>query len=567
MNLDEELKNHFSIRTQCIWIDTFEEWSAIQNIYSAIKDIANTQGFEYDIVEWSEALGGFTMNPDTFTPCINASLDEEENDLNFNDSGMDGDITELSRIPASANALFDVINAVQNKKIKNPYARFFIIKELPELTNNDKLKRYIRDLKERPMKNKIYTPIIIISTNCNIPYNLQKLFVTLRHPIPTADYIENLVIPRFADINGLEMTDDDKASIAQAAAGLSTTEIARAFQMSYHLHKKLDVSSISTEKINTIQKSGILTYKIPKITLDDIGGHTDLKNWIVEAKKTLSKNAKAFGIKPAKGFLATGIAGCGKTAIAEAIANYFQVPFVRLDLSKIMGGIVGESERNARMAFEVLDSIGKTVVLIDEAEKALGGIKSSNKSDGGTMARVFGVILDHMNENKDQFYILTSNNVVDLPPELSRSGRLDSKWFFDFPSESERKDIYRIHFGKAGKDIDDNLLNFAAENSPHFTGAEIENAVNNILISAYINMTDNNGDGNITEKDIMNGIKKITTVYSTSNAEIKNMISYAKANKIPSTSSVKNVIISNSDKKTNKSNSSSATDNFLANMF
>ena len=79
MNLDEELKNHFSIRTQCIWIDTFEEWSAIQNIYSAIKDIANTQGFEYDIVEWSEALGGFTMNPDTFTPCVNASLDEEEN--------------------------------------------------------------------------------------------------------------------------------------------------------------------------------------------------------------------------------------------------------------------------------------------------------------------------------------------------------------------------------------------------------------------------------------------------------------------------------------------------------
>lgn len=567
MNLEEELKNHFSIRSQCIWIDTFEEWSAIQNIYSAVKAVANEQGFNYDIVEWSEALGGFTMNPNTFTPLANIASDDE-NDLNFDDSDMNGDITELDKIPASATVLFDVINAMQNKKTKKSYARFFIIKELPELVNNDKLKRYIRDLKERPMKNKVYTPIIIISTNCNIPYNLQKLFVTLRHPIPSADYIENLIIPRFADINDLEMTDEDKASIAQAAAGLSTTEMARAFQMSYHLHKKLDVSSISMEKINTIQKSGILTYKIPKLTLDDIGGHTDLKNWIIEAKKTLSKSAKSFGIKPAKGFLATGIAGCGKTAISEAIANYFGVPFVRLDLSKIMGGIVGESERNARMAFEVLDSIGKTVVLIDEAEKALGGIKSSNRSDGGTMARVFGVILDHMNENKDQFYVLTSNNVVDLPPELSRSGRLDSKWFFDFPSESERKDIYKIHFNKANKDIDDKLLQFAAENSPHFTGAEIENAVNNILISAYINMTDNNGDGNITEKDIMNGIKKITTVYSTSNAEIKNMISYAKANKIPSTSSAKNAII-NSDNDANKlkNNNSSATDNFLANMF
>lgn len=185
------------------------------------------------------------------------------------------------------------------------------------------------------------------------------------------------------------------------------------------------------------------------------------------------------------------------------------------------------------------------------------------------MARVFGVILDHMNENKDQFYVLTSNNIVDLPPELSRSGRLDSKWFFDFPSEAERKDIYKIHFGKAGKDISDKLLDFAAENSPHFTGAEIENAVNNILISAYINMTDNNGDGNITETDITNGIKKITTVYSTSNAEIKNMISYAKANKIPSTSSTKNAIINSNDNanKSRSNNTSSATDNFLANMF
>ena len=74
--------------------------------------------------------------------------------------------------------------------------------------------------------------------------------------------------------------------------------------------------------------------------------------------------------------------------------------------------------------------------------------------------------------------------------------------------------------------------------------------------------------GNITEKDIMNGIKKITTVYSTSNAEIKNMISYAKANKIPSTSSAKNAIInSNNDANKLKNNNSSATDNFLANMF
>lgn len=156
------------------------------------------------------------------------------------------------------------------------------------------------------------------------------------------------------------------------------------------------------------------------------------------------------------------------------------------------------------------------------------------------MARVFGVVLEHMNNNKEQFYILTSNNVADLPPELSRSGRLDNKWFFWYPSKSERKDIFNIHFKKHGKTIPDELLDFAAEIANNYTGAEIENSVNNIIKRAFLDMIDNNGDGQITEKYIKEGISEVTPVYQTSKAEVSNMRMYAEKNHIPYTSDINN---------------------------
>lgn len=196
-------------------------------------------------------------------------------------------------------------------------------------------------------------------------------------------------------------------------------------------------------------------------------------------------------------------------------------------------------------------------------------IKSSNRSDGGTMARVFGVILEHMNDNKDQFYILTSNNVADLPPELSRSGRLDSKWFFWYPSLEERKQIFNIHFKKHNKTISNDMLTYAAERTQNYTGAEIENSVNNIIRHAFLDMKDNNGDGNITNDNIVAGINEVTPVFKTSKAEIENMRSYAKKNHIPYTSYQESEIQKqevNNDNNIGDKNEGSFLDNCLFDM-
>lgn len=368
--LVEELKNHFMIKTSCIWIDTYEELRAMVDVYTALAECSREMQCKYDIIEWSEATGGFLMDTQTGKP-VNTNKD---NELNFD--SVDDNLADATTIRANENELFSVINACQhdeNPIHRKDYMKVFIIKEMSALSDNPKLIRYIRDLKEHLSKNDIYTPIIMITPSRNIPNSLQKLFVTLRCPLPDVDFIESEIIPRFALAKNIEISGEDASMIAQAAAGLSSIEIKRAFDLSFHLYQKLDTDIIMREKISVIQKSGILTYKIPKLTLDDIGGHDKIKKWIREVKKCSTKEAMEFGISPARGYLSTGVAGSGKTALAEAVANHFGCPLVILDLSKIMGGIVGESERNARMAFDVLDSVGKTVVLIDEAEKALGG--------------------------------------------------------------------------------------------------------------------------------------------------------------------------------------------------
>lgn len=80
------------------------------------------------------------------------------------------------------------------------------------------------------------------------------------------------------------------------------------------------------------------------------------------------------------------------------------------------------------------------------------------------------------------------------------------------------------------------MLTYAAERTQNYTGAEIENSVNNIIRHAFLDMKDNNGDGNITNDNIVAGINEVTPVFKTSKAEIENMRSYAKKNHIPYTS-------------------------------
>ena len=114
---------------------------------------------------------------------------------------------------------------------------------------------------------------------------------------------------------------------------------------------------------------------------------------------------------------------------------------------------------------------------------------------------------------------MTSNDVSQLPPELTRSGRVDAMWYFSLPTEEERKEIFRIHLNKTGKNISDKLIEVAAANSKNYTGAEIQEITKSAMRKAFKRYLQDNND-TIIEEDIIEAIKETIPLYDSSREKI-----------------------------------------------
>jgi SpoVK/Ycf46/Vps4 family AAA+-type ATPase len=212
----------------------------------------------------------------------------------------------------------------------------------------------------------------------------------------------------------------------------------------------------------------------------------ELKDWMDKRTVAFTEKARAFGLPNPKGILLLGVQGCGKSLSAKAVASLWKLPLLRMDVGKIFGGIVGQSEENIRKAIRIAESTAPNVVWIDELEKGFAGTQSSGISDGGTTARVFGTFITWLNDKTAPcFVVATANDVSSLPPELLRKGRFDEIFFVDLPGKDDRHEIVRIHLAKRGRDPKKFDLEKIAEATAGFSGAEIEQVVIGSLYDAF----------------------------------------------------------------------------------
>ncbi len=180
-------------------------------------------------------------------------------------------------------------------------------------------------------------------------------------------------------------------------------------------------------------------------------------------------------------------------------------------------------------ALNLVKSCAPCVLLIDEVEKALGGYKSSNASDSGAIARAFGNVLEFLNDNDNGvFVVMTSNDVSQLPPELTRAGRLDAIWFFGLPSIEERENILNIHLRKTGKKVSNAIIKKAAIEMDKYTGAEIELVVKSALRKAFLNKIETNEDNGITLEILEDAISEVVPVAISSREQIVSLERWAK---------------------------------------
>jgi SpoVK/Ycf46/Vps4 family AAA+-type ATPase len=141
-------------------------------------------------------------------------------------------------------------------------------------------------------------------------------------------------------------------------------------------------------------------------------------------------------------------------------------PTLWMDVGTLMGGIVGKTEENTRLAFAMADAMEPCDLCLDEVEKGMGG--RGGEHDGGVNLRFKGAFLTWQNDHTTDVWLgMTSNDISKLPPELTRSERIDAIWFFDLPSRVQKDSIWGIFMGYFG------LKEQHRPDDSFWTGAEI----------------------------------------------------------------------------------------------
>ena len=365
---------------------------------------------------------------------------------------------------------------------------------------------------------------VVIASSEPLPQALRTYAVTVDFALPTKKDIKDIV-KTFVETNLDNIKGINPGAIANICVGMNALEIESALCVSAVSSKKgLDKGILYEEKAKAVRKSGLLELIELGDTMEDVGGLGHLKEWfklVAKAFKNPDKSEK-YRLPNMKGVLITGISGTGKSLCAKAIADLFEVPLVRFDIGKVFGSLVGETERNTREAFKLIDAVSPCVVLIDEVEKALAGLESSGSTDSGVTARFIGSFLYYMQEKKSQsFFVCTANDISKLPPEIMRKGRFDELWYVGLPSIEDIQNILSIHLRKVGRDPAKFDRAKIASHMTNFTGAEVENCIKEALYNAFFDSRE------LEDADIIKSADNTVPIMKTRKEEIQALEEWA----------------------------------------
>ncbi len=365
----------------------------------------------------------------------------------------------------------------------------FVLKDFHAYMKDSRVVRLLRDLAMR-LRGRAQT-LFIVSPVLNLPTELEKDVTVIEFPLPGADEIEKQLDEAIAAMKDNKSVDvsldkDTRELIVHSAAGLTRDEIESALARSLVEQKKLTVDTIIEEKKQIVRKTGMLEFYPADKSLKDVGGLELLKEWLESRSKSFTDAAREFGIPSPKGILLLGVQGCGKSLVAKAIAATWNLPMLKMDVGRIFGSYVGQSEQNMRRAISIAESLAPCVLWMDEMEKGFAGVGGGSVSDSGTTARVFATFLTWMQEKtKPVFLVATANDVSALPPELLRKGRFDEIFFIDLPELEDRKEIFKIHLKKRNRNPAKFKVADIAKASAGYSGAEIEQVVVGALNEAF----------------------------------------------------------------------------------
>lgn len=418
----------------------------------------------------------------------------------------------------------------------------FIMRDFHEVFANS-IPRQLRDMYDHLIEtNKcliITAPVLAhgpMGSKSGLPPTLEKQITVVQYELPKSAQISSKIRNIVQDMQGksqgkaktatrkLDYTDTEFKDFTKALQGLTMLEVDNSVATSFTHMKKLDVEKLINDKKQILRKSQILEFIDTPVGMDEVGGLDMAKEYLGKYSKAYSDEAKEFGVEPLKGLLLTGVPGTGKSLLAKAIGRLWKVPLLRFDVGKVMTGLVGGSEQKMREVIDQAVACAPCVLWIDEVEKSLSGTKSSNFSDGGTLARVFGTLLTAMQDGlKDITIVATANDISMLPPEFIR--RFNEVFFVDLPGPDERWEIFNIHLKKRGRDVTKFETDKAKllEASDNYTGAEIEKAIKDALAAAFYSE-----HKDVTSQDILAALADTKPIFKVMRKKVEALRAAAK---------------------------------------
>ena len=396
----------------------------------------------------------------------------------------------------------------------------------------------LRELAYRINRGDIEECTVIISAPLeNIPKELESYLTVMMLDYLTDKEIKELIL-QIIEENGSNTPQAELLDrLVMMLKGLSETEIRNVLSLVLTKDNVIEVADlplIMKQKQQMVQKSGILEMVETAENMDKIGGLENLKQWLRRKGEVLRniKKAQSFGVDMPKGVLIAGMPGCGKSLTAKATATSFNLPLLRMDMGRLMGKYVGESEGNMRRALRLTEASSPCVLWIDELEKAFAGVRSGGGGSEVT-TRLFGNFLTWMQEkNSLAFVVATANDISELPPELMRKGRFDEIFYVGFPNKEERKKIFAIHIkNRRPKDLNGIDIAQLVDKTEGYCGADIEGVVREAVEAAFVE-----GKDSLSTEDLLNAINSTNPISETMKEQIEKMDAQYKEKKFTNAS-------------------------------
>lgn len=319
--------------------------------------------------------------------------------------------------------------------------------------------------------------------------------------IPDTEAFITLIQTKVAEGNEIELIQKPQSFLAQLPSTifslLPTLIMIALFVMIFKMQGLGEKGKVYDE-----------TERKTRIKFDDVAGLEEEKGELIEIVDFLKRPEKytKMGARVPKGVLLYGKPGTGKTLIAKAIAGEADVPFISMSGSEFIEMFAGLGASRVRKLFEKARKLSPCIVFIDEID-AIGSRRTSNsgaETENNQTLNQLLVEMDGFSSEETIIVLAATNRPEMLDKALLRPGRFDRQVTIPTPDLKGRLEILKLH--SKNKKISDNVnLESVAEDTAGFTGAELENILNEAAIVATKAKHEE-----IENEDIEEAVKKVT---------------------------------------------------------